>query len=62
MFPRIQEKHDAIAENLYDLFSYFGCRDVRTFFMLPTHSLYYKEGRSPQTQPVSIRQMNDTGP
>jgi Domain of unknown function (DUF1904) len=45
MFPRTQEKHDAIAENLYDLFSYYGCRDVHVFFVPLTPSLYYKEGR-----------------
>lgn len=45
MFPRTQEKHDAIAENLYDLLSYYGCRDVHIFFVLLTPSLYYKEGR-----------------
>jgi hypothetical protein len=45
MFPRIQEKHDAIAENLYDLLSYYGCHDVHIFFVPLTPSLYYKEGR-----------------
>jgi hypothetical protein len=43
MFPREQEKHDAIAANLYDLLSHFGYQDVHIFFVLPTPSLYYKE-------------------
>lgn len=45
MFPRAQEKHDAIAATLHDLLSHFGCRDVHIFFVLLTPSLYYKEGR-----------------
>jgi hypothetical protein len=45
MFPRTQEKHDAIVENLYDLLSHFGYRDVHIFFVLLASSLYYKEGR-----------------
>ncbi len=44
MFRRTQEKHDAIAGNLYDLLSHFGYRDVHIFFVLLTPSLYYKEG------------------
>ncbi len=44
MFPRDQEKHDRIAENLYDLLSHFGYRDVHIFFVLLTPTLYYKEG------------------
>jgi hypothetical protein len=44
MFPREHEKHDNIAENLYDLLSHFGYRDVHIFFVLLTPSLYYKEG------------------
>jgi len=45
MFPRTQEKHDAIVENLYGLLSQFGYRDVHIFFVLLAPSLYYKEGR-----------------
>lgn len=45
MFPRSQEKHDAIAANLYDLLSHFNYRDVHIFFVLLTPSLYYKEGQ-----------------
>jgi len=45
MFPRTQEKHDAIVENLYDLLSHYGCRDVHIFFVLLAPTLYYKEGR-----------------
>ena len=44
MFPRTQEKHDAIAGNLHGLLSHFGYRDVHIFFVLLTPSLYYKEG------------------
>ena len=44
MFPREQRKHDAIAENMYDLLSHFGYRDVHIFFVLLAPSLYYKEG------------------
>jgi hypothetical protein len=44
MFPRSQEKHDAIAATLYDLLSRHGCRDVHIFFVLLSPSLYYKEG------------------
>lgn len=45
MFPRTQEKHDAIAKNIYDVLSRFGYRDVHIFFVLLTPSLYYKEGQ-----------------
>lgn len=45
MFPRTQERHDAIAATLHDLLSHFGCRDVHIFFVLLAPSLYYKEGR-----------------
>ncbi|MBT0652428.1 DUF1904 family protein [Geomobilimonas luticola] len=44
MFPRTQEKHDRIAENLYNLLSHFGWGDVHIFFVLLAPSLYYKEG------------------
>ena len=45
MFPRSQEKHDAIAASLYDLLSHFNYRDIHIFFVLLTPSLYYKEGQ-----------------
>lgn len=45
MFPRTQEKHDAIAGTMHDLLSHFGYRDVHIFFVLLAPSLYYKEGR-----------------
>ena len=45
MFPRSQEKHDAIAATMHDLLNHFGCCDVHIFFVLLTPSLYYKEGR-----------------
>ncbi|MDD2309539.1 MAG: DUF1904 family protein [Desulfuromonadaceae bacterium] len=44
MFPRTQEKHDAIAANLHDMLSRHGYRDVHIFFVLLSPSLYYKEG------------------
>jgi len=44
MFPRTQEKHDAIAAILHDLLSHFNYRGVHIFFVLLTPSLYYKEG------------------
>lgn len=44
MFPRTQEKHDAIVANLHNLLSQFGYRHVHIFFVLLTPSLYYKEG------------------
>lgn len=45
MFPRAQEKHDAIAESLYEVLKHFGYSDVHVFFVLLTPSLYCKEGR-----------------
>lgn len=45
MFPRSQEKHDAIAASMHDLLNQFGCSDVHIFFLLLTPALYYKEGR-----------------
>jgi hypothetical protein len=44
MFQRDQGRHDAIAENLYDLLSHFGYRDVHIFFVVLMPSLYYQEG------------------
>ncbi|HEY6008428.1 MAG TPA: DUF1904 family protein [Geobacteraceae bacterium] len=44
MFPRTQEKHDRIAENLHGLLSHFGYQDVHIFFVLLNPSLYYKQG------------------
>ncbi|HXE97580.1 MAG TPA: DUF1904 family protein [Dongiaceae bacterium] len=44
MFPRTQEKHDAIAATLHAILSGFGYRDVHIFFVLLAPSLYYKEG------------------
>lgn len=45
MFPRTQEKHDAIAATLHAVLSRLGYREVHIFFVLLTPSLYYKEGR-----------------
>ncbi len=44
MFPRTQEKHDAIAATLHAILSRFGYQDLHIFFVLLTPSLYYKEG------------------
>lgn len=44
MFPRTQERHNAIAETLYELLSTFGYGDVHIFFVLLTPTLYYKKG------------------
>lgn len=44
MFPRTQEKHDAIAAALHTILSRYGYQDVHIFFVLLTPSLYYKEG------------------
>lgn len=44
MFPRTQEKHDAIAATLHDVLNRHGYRDVHIFFVLLAPSLYYKEG------------------
>lgn len=44
MFPRTQEKHDAIAATLHDVLSRHGYHDVHIFFVLLAPSLYYKEG------------------
>lgn len=44
MFPRTQEKHDAIAATLHDVLSRHGYSDVHIFFVLLAPSLYYKEG------------------
>ncbi|MFZ2949294.1 MAG: DUF1904 family protein [Desulfuromonadaceae bacterium] len=44
MFPRTQEKHDAIAATLHAMLSSHGYRDVHIFFVLLAPSLYYKEG------------------
>src|SRR5512140_1173460 len=45
MFPRTQEKHDAIAATLHAILSRFGYPDVHIFFVLLAPSLYYKEGQ-----------------
>ncbi|HJV64871.1 MAG TPA: DUF1904 family protein [Geomonas sp.] len=44
MFPRSQEQHDGIAENINDLLGHFGYRDVHIFFVPLSPYLYYKEG------------------
>lgn len=44
MFPRPQEKHDAIAAILHGLLSGWGYGDAHIFFVLLNPSLYYKQG------------------
>lgn len=44
MFPRTQEKHDAIAITMHALLSHFNYRGVHIFFVLLAPSLYYKDG------------------
>jgi hypothetical protein len=44
MFPRAQEKHDAIAAVLHAMLERHDCREVHIFFVLLTPSLYYKQG------------------
>ncbi|AJE02331.1 DUF1904 family protein [Geobacter pickeringii] len=44
MFPRPQEKHDAIAATLHALLSHFDYRNVHIFFVLLAPSLYYRDG------------------
>ena len=44
MFPRSQEKHDAIAAVLNELLCDSGYPDVHIFFVLISPSLYYKNG------------------
>lgn len=44
MFPRTQEKHDAIAAALNGLLSRFDYRNVHIFFVLLAPSLYYRDG------------------
>ena len=44
MFPRTQEKHDAIVATLHDILCRHGYQDVHIFFVLLAPSLYYKKG------------------
>jgi hypothetical protein len=44
MFPRTQERHNAIASTLHGILSRDGYGDVHIFFVQLTPSLYYKEG------------------
>ncbi len=53
MFPRDQQRHDRIAENLYDLLTHFGYPDVHIFFVLLAPSLYYKEGTPLNVKDIS---------
>jgi len=44
MFPREQEKHDAIAKMIDGHLKRHGFDRAHIFFVLLQHSLYYKEG------------------
>ncbi|WP_027415927.1 DUF1904 family protein [Aneurinibacillus terranovensis] len=55
MFQREKEKHDALASRLYSLLSEHGYKNIHIFFVMLTHSLYYKEG-SPLTEIPSLKQ------
>lgn len=44
MFPRPQEKHDAIAQTIHQVLADRGFSQVHIFFVLLSPSLYYKEG------------------
>jgi Domain of unknown function (DUF1904) len=44
MFPRDQEKHDAIAHMIHRILAERGFPQVHIFFVLLSPSLYYKEG------------------
>jgi hypothetical protein len=44
MFPRSQEKHDAIARALHGLLSSHGYGETHIFFVPLAPALYYKQG------------------
>ena len=44
MFPRSQEKHDAIAATLHGLLSSHGYGETHIFFVPLAPALYYKQG------------------
>ena len=44
MFPRDQEKHDAIASMIHKILAEHGFPHAHIFFVLLSPSLYYKEG------------------
>lgn len=44
MFPRSQERHDAIAATLHGLLSRHGYGETHIFFLLLSPALYYKLG------------------
>ncbi|TBL76641.1 DUF1904 family protein [Paenibacillus thalictri] len=45
MFPRSQDKHDAVASAMHSLLSKYGFHQVHIYFILLSPSLYYKEGK-----------------
>lgn len=59
MFPREEEKHHAIAENINRILENLGCPHTHIFYVLLNSSLYYKEGqplkRIPAKTPPEIR-------
>ena len=44
MFPRTQERHDAIASAMHDILDRNGYGDTHIFFVLLSPTLYYKKG------------------
>ncbi len=61
MFPRSQEKHDAIAAALHGLLGTFGYGETHIFFLHLSPALYYKGGLPLHT--VSwLTDSRDTGP
>lgn len=53
MFPRAQEKHDAIAQSIHQILAERGFPQVHIFFVLLSPSLYYKEGLPLQSTTTS---------
>ncbi len=53
MFPRPQEKHDALASMLYRIVSTYGYENTHIFFILLNPSLYYKEGKPISASPAA---------
>ncbi|NOV02090.1 DUF1904 family protein [Paenibacillus planticolens] len=57
MFPRDQEMHDRIAQEMNNLLAAHGFGEVHIFFILLSPHLYYKEGqplKSSLEEPISL--------
>lgn len=52
MFPREEDKHHAIAEQLNSILDSYGYLHTHIFFVLLNPSLYYKEGQPLKEIPV----------